>query len=405
MIKLIIVGLLALSCCSVLNAVPSGFRLREGDIMESLDRSVSVQNREWTNGVVYYVISSGYSTSQRNLIIDSMNTITNKTSGCITFVQRTSQSNYIDIKSVSGCYSYLGMIGGAQTVSLTSGCFSRGVIVHELMHALGYNHEQNRNDRDQYVTINLANVDSDKTNNFQKQTNGDYQNTPYDYASIMHYGEYSFSNNGQKTIIPKNGNTIKEPYNKNNYWEVMTNLDVYAVRRRYQCTGATNPPITPPACFNELDSCDRYAAQKDLYCNGGTFGDRPFNEACRLLCDNCAGQVTPTPATIPPATTTTTTTTQAPNPGTCTNDSPYCNYYASYASQYCSSYVTLNNVRFNIACRALCNNCGTGATCANLPACSQITLYNVYCRTSNPYTFEGMYFRQACPVFCNSCGE
>ena len=54
------------------------------------------------------------------------------------------------------------MIGGAQTVSLTSGCFHRGVIVHELMHALGYNHEQNRNDRDQYVTINLANVDAGK---------------------------------------------------------------------------------------------------------------------------------------------------------------------------------------------------------------------------------------------------
>lgn len=49
----------------------------------------------------------------------------------------------------------------AQTVSLDSGCLSGGLpgtAIHELLHALGFFHEQSRTDRDDYVIINYSNI-------------------------------------------------------------------------------------------------------------------------------------------------------------------------------------------------------------------------------------------------------
>lgn len=57
------------------------------------------------------------------------------------------------------CWSTVGRNGGQQLLSLSvSGCMDRGIIQHELLHALGFHHEHNRSDRDQHVRINWENV-------------------------------------------------------------------------------------------------------------------------------------------------------------------------------------------------------------------------------------------------------
>jgi len=77
-------------------------------------------------------------------------------------------------------------------------------IMHEIGHTLGYIHTQSRIDRNSYVTIVTANIDSDYLSNFYMWYYGTIQfsdvNFPYDFGSFMHYQPYGFSNNGEKTI-------------------------------------------------------------------------------------------------------------------------------------------------------------------------------------------------------------
>jgi hypothetical protein len=57
---------------------------------------------------------------------------------CVRFKPRTTEKDYVEIKSGSGCHSNLGKIGRRQEVSLRNdGCMKNGIVQHELIHALG----------------------------------------------------------------------------------------------------------------------------------------------------------------------------------------------------------------------------------------------------------------------------
>ena len=63
---------------------------------------------------------------------------------------------------------------------------------YELGHAIGFHHEQTRPDRDDHVTVVIENIIPYKLFNFQKYNDRIINNygVPYDYKSIMHYGQY-----------------------------------------------------------------------------------------------------------------------------------------------------------------------------------------------------------------------
>ena len=110
---------------------------------------------------------------------------------------RTNEPNYVRFRRNTtldaACSSFLGMRGGEQTIETTDGC-SMGAAVHELGHAFGLLHEQQRADRNGNVTVLYQNIDKRFFNNFDTGGGGDAGY--YDFGSIMHYPPTGLSRNG-----------------------------------------------------------------------------------------------------------------------------------------------------------------------------------------------------------------
>ncbi|PGT73601.1 M12 family metallopeptidase [Priestia megaterium] len=155
--------------------------------------------KKWPGGVVPYLIASDLPQPERvQQAIQHWHSNT-----IIKLVPRTNEQNYIYFVKGDGCSSDIGMRGGQQVITLGSGC-EVGSAIHEIGHALGMFHEQCAPNRDEYIEIHWENIEERFKYNFEITT---WQEAvtygPYDYSSIMHYGRYGFSKNGQPTIVPK----------------------------------------------------------------------------------------------------------------------------------------------------------------------------------------------------------
>ncbi|XP_055347982.1 high choriolytic enzyme 1-like [Paramacrobiotus metropolitanus] len=188
--------------------------LKPGDTIADLNdklnnpEKAALFNERWLSGDMYYRISASFTPHQKNQILMAMSDIEANTDA-IRFIARGDFSfrrDYINIIKGVSCSSYVGRQGGAQELSLGNDCFEHGIIIHELMHALGFGHEQSRTDRDSYVDINWSNIAEADRHNFDKYeantitTSG----TTYDFGSVMHYGKNDFAIDADSwTIRPK----------------------------------------------------------------------------------------------------------------------------------------------------------------------------------------------------------
>ncbi|XP_065336690.1 zinc metalloproteinase nas-13-like [Cloeon dipterum] len=159
----------------------------------------------WPNAVVPYNLQPGMSSSYKRIVKSGMDWLMK--GSCLKFrPRRAGDKDYLYILYDSaGCWSYIGRQGGGQAVSLQSnGCFEPGVVAHELLHAVGFLHEQSATNRDEYILVNFTNIERDKYAQFMKYNATlitDY-NVGYDYDSLMHYSRKAFSKNGLDTIVP-----------------------------------------------------------------------------------------------------------------------------------------------------------------------------------------------------------
>jgi hypothetical protein len=92
-----------------------------------------------------------------------------------------------------GFSSSVGMAGGEQFVQFGPAAWNRGTVCHEMGHAIGYYHEQSRDDRDTYVIILTQNIIPGDEPNFAKIPGGSVAEGAYDFYSVMHYARNALS--------------------------------------------------------------------------------------------------------------------------------------------------------------------------------------------------------------------
>ncbi|OXA44285.1 astacin-like metalloprotease toxin 5 [Folsomia candida] len=219
-------------------SIPNGYRRLDDMILpetffhpNSTRNAVNSADLIWPKGRIPYVIDNSLSQhSQR--IYNAMGDYHSKT--CIRFVPRTNEYNYVNIFSGQGCYSLIGLAKqGQQPLSLGNGCLDHGTIVHELGHAAGFFHEQNRSDRDNHLIINWANIQQGYASQFYKlDPSQNWLINGFDVSSIMLYGELSFSKDGySRTMTNRGGQKLLEVYQKRG----LSYADVQRVNKLYGC--------------------------------------------------------------------------------------------------------------------------------------------------------------------------
>ncbi|XP_052747561.1 zinc metalloproteinase nas-4-like [Bicyclus anynana] len=111
------------------------------------------------------------------------------------------------------------------------------IIIHELLHNLGFFHMQSAYERYNYVRINWANIRQGSAHNFYRMQRSQVNllGLPYEYQSCMHYSTHAFSINGQPTIV-----ATRSFSGTMGHMVYVTHWDWVRLRRHYNCPGAWN---------------------------------------------------------------------------------------------------------------------------------------------------------------------
>nr|XP_054763026.1 zinc metalloproteinase nas-13-like [Lytechinus pictus] len=353
--------------------------LEQGDIpvpcnSNNRQRRNALRNRgaRWINGIVPYVIDGYYDRATRQRILRGIERYHEET--CIQFVQRTNEQDYIHIFPGIGCYSLVGRVGGQQQVSLGVGCTTiLGTIIHELMHAIGFHHEQTRTDRDDFVYIYFRNIISGLEYNFDKyeQTSIDHLGTPYDYFSVMHYSMYAFSRTPQvdPTIV------ARDTRYRLDYRTDFSENDIRKINIYYECPSKDETTAKPPTPDEECMDMNQGCSFWTEYCDT----NRWVSTNCKLSCKVC----TPT-----------TTTTGTGGNDDCTDNHDNCEYWAGVGE------CEVNPAWMLVNCKVSCDECVTVTeNCKDQDENCEVWAKYRQC-TENP-----SYMLEFCPRSCGQCGD
>ncbi|XP_056005587.1 zinc metalloproteinase nas-13-like isoform X1 [Ostrea edulis] len=287
---------------------------------------------------------------------------------CLRFKERTTETDYVDMMDSQGCWSRLGKEGGRQELSLDrNGCRFKGLYLHEIGHAVGLIHEQNRPDRDGYIRINEQNIQPGLKDQFNKYPVS-YINTyaiPYDFPSVMHYGVTAFSRDGRsQTISALPAYKDKEAEIGRVYQKELSFGDVRVLNAMYRCN----------------DHCD-----DSVRCDGGF-----LDQNCECICPDGTSDCMIGKTKL--------------NPG-CRNseDDWKCNVWAKQGE------CRRRSEWMNTNCARACGSCGNSQ---NVRQDQENVCENVYDDdTCNEWRDNGDcvvaedWMRQNCKMSCNYCSK
>ncbi|KAL8584767.1 hypothetical protein ACOMHN_035686 [Nucella lapillus] len=323
----------------------------------------------WPNGDIPYELAPGvFDYNQKKEIDKALSEW--QTYTCLRFRRAGARvQDKLRFDNGGGCFSNVGKVGGAQTVGLAPGCRYKGVVVHEVGHAVGFQHEQTRPDRDDFVQIIRQNIPPHLYYNFQKYSTRSVNNfdVPYDYMSIMHYGPKSFSVNGGLTIKtrdPKYQNVIGNR-------QGLSFRDIKLANIMYQCNAK---------CSN-----------KNVRCPGEGFVDKN----CRCMCPGNPIRACSDTSTGSGTTPIVKTTTEHPTKE-CVDRHKSCSSWASRGE--CQRYKFF----MSTYCKKSCEICVE----EEKNSCKDMSKHCKYWKSKGYCTWKYVAFmRSNCAQSCNSCAS
>ncbi len=146
----------------------------------------------WPQGIIPYIIDDDV--PKREWILEAIRIWNDET--VVRFVERTTERDYLRFAvREAGCFGVFGrgFDGGEQIMPIEPRGCPVPITLHELGHAVGMWHEQQRKDRDRYVRVFRENIDPGAwgSGNWHPRALAGADIGPYDYRSVMHYGFFS----------------------------------------------------------------------------------------------------------------------------------------------------------------------------------------------------------------------
>ncbi|XP_052694542.1 uncharacterized protein LOC128172873 isoform X2 [Crassostrea angulata] len=195
----------------------------------------------WPGGVIPYELSAdtfGSRYSKALALVENTAANISRTT-CVKWRPKTSADQYF-VKITgdqNGCYSYVGNIkrDNGQDLNLGDGCLDEYVVLHEMHHAMGGLHEQQRNRRKYFVKITWENIVSNYNDQYALNMHTK-NNEVYDYASILQYHLTAFTSNGKATMTIPDQN-LEFLISESKY--DLSFYDMAEVNKEYGCPSAS----------------------------------------------------------------------------------------------------------------------------------------------------------------------
>lgn len=194
----------------------------------------------WPGGKIPYVIGDGFNETQRSTIQSAIDYYNTEFEGCIEWVAKGSQSNFVSFENTGTCSSRIGVafypFPVSQSIYLGRCAHLEGHIKHEMMHTIGFYHEHSRSDRDMYIEILWNNIPTSYHAQFSTYRWTTGYGEKYDYESIMHYSSRAFvkdyNDKNMRSIIPTDDTVDVDNLG---FKPNLSEIDIKKIRKMYKC--------------------------------------------------------------------------------------------------------------------------------------------------------------------------